>query len=107
MNPIDIDAVKKLRDLTGSRILDCRAALEITEGDLTAAAGIIRLQGTLHGFPHSLQTEARLRRNAPSPKKPPKWRTSLFAALIGLPVFGVIIHAAIHLLAGIFGFPCP
>ena len=105
---IPIDAVKDLRRITGARILDCRAALEIAEGDINVAAGLIRLQGTVHGFPHSLQTEARLRRvDPPEPAPPTWWQSRLLQALIGLPVLGAILHAIIHVLAGIFGFPCP
>ncbi len=106
MPSIDLDAVKKLREETGASILDCRAALEIAEGNAATAAGLIRLQGTVHGFPHSLQTEARLRRAEPPEPSLPKWKLRLFQALIGLPVVGGIIHAIIHVLAGIFGFPC-
>ncbi len=107
MTPIEIDAIKELREMTGARLPDCRAALEITEGDATAAAGLIRLQGTIHGFPHSLQTESRLRRPGPAANTPPiPWRTRIIQAAIGLPVLGAILHAIIHVLAGIFGFPC-
>lgn len=105
---IPIDAVKDLRRITGARILDCRAALEIAEGDINVAAGLIRLQGTIHGFPHSLQTEARLRRvEPPKPALPTWWQSRLIQAAVGLPIVGVVIHAVIHLLGGIFGFPCP
>ena len=52
----------RLRKITGAGILDCRAALDCTAGDLQKAEVLIRAQGTRAGLGHSLQTEARLRR---------------------------------------------
>lgn len=88
-------------------MLDCRSALEITKGDVSAAAGLIRLQGTVHGFPHSLQTEARLRRVEEPAETSSWWQSRLLRIAVGLPVVGVVIHAIFHVLAGVFGFPCP
>ena len=56
-----MNEAKKLREQTGASIIDCRAALAIAKDDPVKAASFIRAQGTIHGFPHSLSTEARLR----------------------------------------------
>jgi translation elongation factor EF-Ts len=51
----------EMRQETGAMLLDCAAALRIAKGDGQKALSLLRAQGTIHGFPHSLQTEARLR----------------------------------------------
>lgn len=42
---IDIELVKKLREETGAGVLDCRKALEKTEGDMEAAIEHLREKG--------------------------------------------------------------
>ena len=34
-------------------------------------------------------------------------RARLFAAALALPVIGVVVHAVAHVLAPLFGLPCP
>ena len=42
---ISADQVKELRNKTGAGVLDCRNALEEAEGDMDAAAGLLRRKG--------------------------------------------------------------
>jgi elongation factor Ts len=42
---IDVDAIKKLREVTGAGISDCRWALEETKGDQKKALELIRKKG--------------------------------------------------------------
>ena len=42
---ISADQVKELRKKTGAGVLDCRKALEEAEGDMDAAAGLLRTKG--------------------------------------------------------------
>ena len=42
---ISADQVKELRKKTGAGVLDCRNALEEAEGDMDAAAGLLRKKG--------------------------------------------------------------
>ena len=44
---ISTEQVKELRKKTGAGVLDCRKALEEAEGDLGAAAGILRQKGLI------------------------------------------------------------
>lgn len=43
--PISAAAVKELRELTGAGMLDCKTALEQTDGDLEKAKDILRKKG--------------------------------------------------------------
>ncbi|HHT9119646.1 MAG TPA: translation elongation factor Ts [Candidatus Hypogeohydataceae bacterium YC41] len=43
--PVDIEGIKTLREKTGASILDCKSALEKTEGDMEKAAEILRKKG--------------------------------------------------------------
>ena len=45
MAEITVGDIKKLRELTGSGILDCRTALEEADGDSTKAQAILREKG--------------------------------------------------------------
>lgn len=45
MSKIDAKTVKKLRDLTGAPMMDCKAALEATGGDLEKARDELRKKG--------------------------------------------------------------
>jgi elongation factor Ts len=45
MMAVSADTVKKLRDLTGAGMLDCKKALEETGGDLEKAKEILRQRG--------------------------------------------------------------
>ena len=45
MAEITVGDIKKLRDLTGSGILDCRTALEEADGDSTKAQALLREKG--------------------------------------------------------------
>ena len=42
---VSLDAVKKLRDMTGAGMMDCRKALEETEGDIDGAVRLLRERG--------------------------------------------------------------
>lgn len=42
---ISADLIKKLRDLTGAGVLDCRKALDATQGDIDKAVVILREKG--------------------------------------------------------------
>lgn len=42
---VNIDDLKKLRELTGAGVADCRMALEETKGDIKAAQEILRKKG--------------------------------------------------------------
>jgi elongation factor Ts len=42
---ISAEAVKKLRELTGAGFMDCKRALEETDGDLDKAAALLRARG--------------------------------------------------------------
>lgn len=42
---VAVDQIKKLRELTGAGITDCRQALEETSGDVTAARELLKKQG--------------------------------------------------------------
>ena len=44
---ISADQVKELRKKTGAGVLDCRNALEEAEGDMDAAAGLLRKKGLI------------------------------------------------------------
>ena len=41
-------AVKELRDKTGAGVLDCRAALAESGGDMEKAEGLLRQRGVMH-----------------------------------------------------------
>jgi len=43
--PVSSEDVKKLRDLTGAGMLDCKRALDETDGDLVKAKDILRQKG--------------------------------------------------------------
>ncbi len=43
--PISMDQIKKLREITGARILDCQKALQEAEGDLDKAVAIVEAKG--------------------------------------------------------------
>lgn len=43
--PITMDQIKKLRELTGARILDCQKALQEAAGDLDKAIAIVEAKG--------------------------------------------------------------
>ncbi len=43
--PVSSEDVKKLRDLTGAGMLDCKKALDETDGDLEKAKDILRQKG--------------------------------------------------------------
>jgi elongation factor Ts len=70
--PIPAAAVKELRELTGAGMLDCKTALEQTDGDLEKAKDILRKKGhaaaakraqrvTAHGLVHAyLHHDSRL-----------------------------------------------
>ena len=45
MTTISADAVKQLRELTGAGFMDCKRALEETNGDLEAAQKLLRERG--------------------------------------------------------------
>src|SRR5262245_31233248 len=45
MADIPADLVKKLRDATGAGMMDCKKALQEADGDLEAAATILRKRG--------------------------------------------------------------
>jgi elongation factor Ts len=42
---VSLDDVKKLRDMTGAGMMDCRKALEETEGDIDGAVRLLRERG--------------------------------------------------------------
>ena len=42
---ISADLIKKLRDLTGAGVLDCRKALDATQGDIDKAVAMLREKG--------------------------------------------------------------
>lgn len=42
---VSLDEVKKLRDMTGAGMMDCRKALEDSEGDLDRAVALLRERG--------------------------------------------------------------
>ena len=42
---ISADMIKKLRDLTGAGVLDCRKALDTAQGDMDKAVEILREKG--------------------------------------------------------------
>lgn len=42
---ISVDQIKKLRELTGAGIADCREALEAAKGDLEKAVGYLKKKG--------------------------------------------------------------
>ncbi|MCD6302348.1 MAG: translation elongation factor Ts [Anaerolineae bacterium] len=42
---VSIEMIKQLRELTGAGVLDCKKALEQTEGDLEAASEILKQKG--------------------------------------------------------------
>jgi elongation factor Ts len=44
---VNIHAIKELRERTGAGVIDCRTALETTEGDLDAALVLLKEQGLL------------------------------------------------------------
>jgi hypothetical protein len=56
------ELAKHLRAETGCALLDGLAALELARDKEDKAKYLLRMQGTCRGFPHSLQTEVRLRR---------------------------------------------
>jgi elongation factor Ts len=43
--PISMDQIKKLREITGARILDCQKALQEADGDLDKAVSIVEAKG--------------------------------------------------------------
>ncbi|AKM81708.1 MAG: elongation factor Ts [Candidatus Pacebacteria bacterium GW2011_GWF2_38_9] len=43
--PISMDQIKKLRELTGARILDCQKALQEADGDLDKAVAAVEAKG--------------------------------------------------------------
>ena len=43
--PISMDQIKKLREITGARILDCQKALQEADGDLDKAVAIVEAKG--------------------------------------------------------------
>jgi elongation factor Ts len=45
MANINAETVKKLRELTGAGVMECKRALEETEGDLEKAAGLLKERG--------------------------------------------------------------
>ncbi len=45
MTQISSDAVKRLRDMTGAGMMDCKRALEETKGDMNAAVDYLRKKG--------------------------------------------------------------
>lgn len=42
---ISMDQIKKLREITGARILDCQKALQEAEGDLDKAVAVVEAKG--------------------------------------------------------------
>ena len=44
---ISADLIKKLRDLTGAGVLDCRKALDATQGDIDKAVAMLREKGLI------------------------------------------------------------
>lgn len=42
---LDVEKLKQLREMTGAGVADCRMALEETNGDLKAAAEVLRKKG--------------------------------------------------------------
>jgi elongation factor Ts len=44
-NTVTLDGVKKLRDMTGAGMMDCRRALEDSSGDLDKAVALLRERG--------------------------------------------------------------
>ncbi len=42
---VAVDLIKKLRDLTGAGIADCRQALEETNGDIASAEALLKKRG--------------------------------------------------------------
>jgi elongation factor Ts len=45
--PVTAEMIKQLRDLTNAGVMDCKKALEATDGDLTRAQAILREKGLL------------------------------------------------------------
>lgn len=43
--PVTMDQIKELRQSTGAGVLDCKKALEQTDGDMARAAEILREKG--------------------------------------------------------------
>ena len=50
--------VKKLRDLTGAGMMDCKKALEETEGDFDAAVDVLRTKGAAKAAKRGAEREA-------------------------------------------------
>jgi len=57
--------LQDLRRKTGAPLVECTAALTLARGVRDAAERLLRAQGTMHGFPHSLRTEARIKLRMP------------------------------------------
>jgi elongation factor Ts len=47
MTKIDLDLIQKLRDRTGVGMMDCKRALQETDGDIEAAIDVLRKKGAL------------------------------------------------------------
>lgn len=45
--PVTAEMIKQLRELTNAGVMDCKKALEATDGDLTRAQAILREKGLL------------------------------------------------------------
>ncbi len=58
MAEITVGDIKKLRELTGSGILDCRTALEEADGDSTKAQAILRAKGLASAAKKATRTAA-------------------------------------------------
>ena len=58
MAEITVGDIKKLRELTGSGILDCRTALEEADGDSTKAQAILRAKGLASAAKKAARTAA-------------------------------------------------
>ena len=58
MAEITVGDIKKLRELTGSGILDCRTALEEADGDSTKAQAILREKGLASAAKKATRTAA-------------------------------------------------
>jgi elongation factor Ts len=56
MSDIDVATIKELRDLTSAGVMDCKQALEETNGNIEQAVGILRKKGIASAANKSTRT---------------------------------------------------
>ncbi len=56
---VSIDQIKELREKTGAGIMDCRRALDETDGDFTKAEEILRIKGIERAEKKALEREVK------------------------------------------------